>query len=76
VIGFSVRCSTRKRIMLVTRSGIIGGVEEHVCNLAKYLINRGYGVLWVVLSRDGISPRYRAIPGIRFVVLEDPPVSG
>ena len=62
--------SQRPRIMLVTRSAHIGGVEEHVYQLALYLIKRHYSVLWVVLSGD-INKYYRQTPSLHFIILND-----
>lgn len=61
----------RKKVVLVTRSAVIGGVEEHVSQLARYLVTRQCSVIWLVLSGEGLNRAYRRIPGVRFVILDD-----
>lgn len=59
--------------MLVTRSAGIGGVEEHVYQLSRYLVSNDYDVSWVVLSDKEASLKYLSAPGVRFIILKDQP---
>ena len=65
--------SRKPSVMMVTRSGMMGGVEEHVFQLSQYLISQGFEVLWLVLSGSKISQKYSASPEIRFITLDDSP---
>jgi glycosyltransferase involved in cell wall biosynthesis len=62
---------SHKKVILVTRSALIGGVEEHVSQLAHYLAKEGYHVLWLVLSGEGAARTYRRIPGVHSILLND-----
>lgn len=61
----------KKKIILVTRSAMLGGVEEHVSNLAVHLVSLNYSVVWLVLSLNNLNNDYRRLPGVRFVILND-----
>ena len=58
-------------VMMVSRSGTIGGVEEHVSHLSQYLCAQGCEVIWIILSSVGLSNKYKSIPGVQLIALND-----
>lgn len=60
-----------QKIILVTRSGVLGGVEVHVSQLAAFLTKKGYSVVWVILCKNDLQSQFKKIPKVRLLLLND-----
>jgi glycosyltransferase involved in cell wall biosynthesis len=57
--------------VLITRSGVLGGIEIHVSKLASFLAKKGCRVIWIILCKDGLHPQFKKIPKVKLLLLND-----